>query len=295
MEPIDDLPIKSETESGASSPDGPSPGRSLRPILVAGGVVVAFAATFVGYLVLRGPAPVQPAATATAKGAPLATTDAPSRQTLGPTAEPIELPPLESSDPLVRKLVRALSSDSALMAWLATDGLIRNFVTCVENVAGGQTPARQLRVLAPKAPFRAETRNGRITIDPRSYSRYDTIADALAGLDPDALARTYSILKPRLVEAYRELGHPDGDIDGAMVAAITVLLGTPPLPVSAALTQKAVAFKFAQADLESLPPAQKQLLRMGPRNARLVQDALRAIAKALGIPPDRLTARRAGR
>ena len=40
--------------------------------------------------------------------------------------------------------------------------------------------------------------------------------------------------------------------------------------------------------LESLTNAQKQLLRMGPRNVKLIQAKLREVAVALGIPASRL-------
>jgi hypothetical protein len=42
-------------------------------------------------------------------------------------------------------------------------------------------------------------------------------------------------------------------------------------------------FAFEDPALESLSPPQRQLLRMGPRNARIVQQKLREIAPYLGI------------
>ncbi len=49
-----------------------------------------------------------------------------------------------------------------------------------------------------------------------------------------------------------------------------------------------LSFRYERDDLEALSPAQKQLLRMGPRNVRIVQDQLRAVARELGIPLTRL-------
>jgi len=40
-------------------------------------------------------------------------------------------------------------------------------------------------------------------------------------------------------------------------------------------------YEFADPNLESLADAQKQLLRMGPANAKLVTDKLREIEAAL--------------
>ena len=47
-------------------------------------------------------------------------------------------------------------------------------------------------------------------------------------------------------------------------------------------------YQYADPQVEGLTAAQKQLLRTGPRNVRMVQSALRQLALALGISPDRL-------
>src|SRR5262245_21703545 len=56
-------------------------------------------------------------------------------QPLGKDAERIAVPPLDESDPIVRDLVRKITSHPSVLAWLATNGLIRNFTTVVSNVA----------------------------------------------------------------------------------------------------------------------------------------------------------------
>ena len=54
-----------------------------------------------------------------------------------------------------------------------------------------------------------------------------SLASAAASMDPAGLARVYSILKPRLIEAYAELGHPAGDLDAAVERAVVQLLEAP--------------------------------------------------------------------
>ena len=49
-------------------------------------------------------------------------------------------------------------------------------------------------------------------------------------------------------------------------------------------------YAYDDERLESLTRAQKQLLRMGPRNVRIIKEKLRAIALALGIPSRELPA-----
>ena len=77
---------------------------------------------------------------------------------LGGEAAAIDVPPLAETDPLVRELVRQITSHPRIAAWLATDGLIRAMTVGIENVAGGSTPAARFRVFRPAASFETITR-----------------------------------------------------------------------------------------------------------------------------------------
>jgi hypothetical protein len=208
-----------------------------------------------------------------------------------PVAEPgenINLPPLPETDPIVRELVARLSSHPKVAAWLTTDQLIRNFAVAVLDMAGGRTPAKHLSRVRPTGRFQAvEARSG-ITIDPRSYQRYDVYGDAVAALDARGAARLYATLKPRIQDAYRELGYPDGDFDRVLQQAIVELLKTPVVEGPVTLSSKTVAYEFADTRLQSLSAVQRQFLRMGPRNVKLIQAKLREIAPAIGIPAEAL-------
>lgn len=198
-------------------------------------------------------------------------------------AENITLPPLDQTDSIVRELVAKLSSHPTVTAWLTTDQLIRNFTVSVVNVSEGHTPAKQLGSIAPKQAFKASADNTG-TIADASYDRYDPLADAFAGLDARGAARLYLTLKPRIQEAYRELGYPEGDFDQALTRAINELLRTPVIDQPIAVRRKSVLYVYDDPQLESLSAAQKQLLRTGPRNVRLVQARLREIARHLALP-----------
>ncbi len=282
MDRLDDFRLGSDPEP----PPGQEPDRASRaPIWIATLLLAIAVAVAVGVILLRRPGQ-PPASEPAAQAGAAPQTDV--RDPLGPAVEPIELPPLVLTDPLVRELLGGLSSSPTLAVWLATDGLIRAFVVSVENVAEGSSPARHVRALAPRSPFRTLDEGGAITIDPRSFSRYDGIANAAAAMEPVDLARVYSMLKPRLVEAYKELGHPDGDFDAVVERAIGHLLQTPVVEDPMVLRPRVLSFRYERADLEALSPAQKQLLRMGPRNVKVVQQQLRAVARELGIPLTRL-------
>src|SRR5262249_20708740 len=123
-----------------------------------------------------------------------------------------------------------LSSHPRLTAWLATDGLIRNFTVVVSNVAGGQKFANLLRRLQPAKPFVVVARgdpNNEAYVDARSYTGCDGLAEGVAALDRPGPARLYATLKPRIEEAYRELGEPEASFDRTLERAIVSLLETP--------------------------------------------------------------------
>jgi hypothetical protein len=198
-------------------------------------------------------------------------------------APAIEVPPLDQSDALVRRLAGALSSHPRVMAWLATTNLIRTFTVSVENIANGTTPARHLRVLRPAGPFRIIEDGEVLHIDPRSFERYNALGDAVASIDAQGAATLYATLKPRIEDAYKELGRAEG-FDAALESAIGALLATPVTGATIPLVYKGALNAFADPRLEELTAAQKQLLRMGPRNVRLIQGKLREIGAALGKP-----------
>jgi DUF3014 family protein len=262
----------------------PPPGRS-------GALWIAVAVLVIGALiagyVLFGPQKAPPqsvAKTETAK------TPQPSAEPLGGEAAPVEVPPLNASDPVVRELVKQLTAHPQVAAWLTTDNLIRNFVVVTSRVADGKTPSRQLGTLHPSSAFAIAERDGTTYIDPKSYQRYDGIANAVASIDPAGAARLYSTLKPRIEEAYSELGIQNS-FDQALERAIVALLKTPVIDDPVRVEPLGgTAYGFADPQLERLTAAQKHLLRAGPRNARTIQSKLRAIALALGIPAERLPA-----
>lgn len=195
----------------------------------------------------------------------------------------IELAPLAETDPIVRQLVGQLSSHPRVAAWLATDQLIRNFAVVTVNVAGGRSPAKLLSRVRPAGAFSVRDQGATLTIDPRSYRRYDDYGDAVAGLDALGTAKLYATLKPRIQEAYRELGYPDGDFDTALERAFIELLNTPVVEGDVIVAPKSVSYEYADPKLQSLSAAQRQFLRMGPRNVRLVQAKLREIAPLVGM------------
>jgi hypothetical protein len=209
----------------------------------------------------------------------------------GEPGEKIDLPPLDETDAIVRTLAGRLSSHPVAAAWLTTHGLIRNLTVVVANIADGETPAKHLAPLKPAGAFATKTSGGLTWIDPASYQRYDGIAAAVDGLDARGVARFYATIKPRIQDANRDLAGKDADFDQTVQRAIVTLLRTPVVDQDVQVqVGKGVLYAYANPSLEELTPAQRQFLRMGPRNMRIVKAKLRAVAAFLGIPDSELPA-----
>lgn len=269
-----------KTELPPSEP--PRQPRSPLPWIIIAGVVIATLG--LGWYFFAGRQTTEPAETTATVDT--AAPPAPDRP-LGGDAEPVELPPLDQTDALVRRLVRELSSHPRAVAWLATDNLIRRFTVAVENIANGRVPTQALGPLRPTGRFAVIETDTVLRIDPRSYDRYNALAAAVDSVDPGGAARLYAILKPRIEEAYAELGR-DVPFDRTLERAIVVLLRAPALEGSVSLEPKGGVFGYENPAVEGLSAAQKQLVRMGPGNVRIMQSTLRAIGLALGISAERL-------
>jgi hypothetical protein len=278
----DDLDLRPTPDTSDDAAALP-PGAPLWPKILAAGLIVVVLIT--GYLVFRDRRTPPPASETAAESSEAA---APT-VAVGGEAEAIALPPLDETDEIVRTLVAQLSAHPTLAAWLVTDNLIRAFTAVVSNIANDESPASHVPALRPRGRFLVEERGNRLYIDPRSYDRYAGLTAAATSIDPAGAARVYTILKPRIEEAYRDLGYQDESFDRALERAVARLLGTP-LPNGPHEVQEvgADAYQFVDPTLETLQPAQKHLIRFGPDNARVVQASLRKIAAAIGMARDSL-------
>lgn len=281
MADYDDLNLSGSPTEPPHRPNGG--GVSNRTAWIVTVIILLAIAAIVYFFIFRArrvvvPPPGQPTATA------------PSQQQTPQQVNPqdVGLPSLDESDSVVRNLAHDLSSHPELASWLATDDLIRNFAVMIDNVAEGKVPITRLRQFAPKQPLHANQNDNQLVLDPASYARFNAFAEAIASLDTNGSAAAYDRLKPLIAVAYKDLGHPDGDVDAALQKGIINLLEAPVVEGPIFLDQPAVAYQFSDSQLAGLLPAQKQLIRMGQRNERLIQGKLRELAVAVGIPASSL-------
>jgi hypothetical protein len=250
------------------------PRTSIRPpsaaplVLVVLGIVAA-AAGGLWWFLGKSPPPPAPATPASAA------TDAPSGAT-GPAVDPARQ----------RTLLEAVSANPVVRRVLGEPELARRWAVGVENLANAVVPRKQLQPFAPAGPFAVVRRGGVTLIDPRSYARYDAVADAVASVNVDALVIAYAALRPALETAYRALGYPDGSIDQAAARALHRIGSAPVRDGDVAVVEgNGTTWAYAEPALERLGDVDKQMLRLGPRNARILQEKAREIVGALGLGP----------
>ena len=253
---------------------GEEPGEEGRrpSVWVALAILVALVAAVAYFIYGRQPLPPEQAA------------ESRPARTEAPPAPPTEpLPALDGSDAFIRGLVAQFSSHPQLVSWLATPDLVRSFVAIVDKTAIGASAAKNAAFARPKQPFEVTGAGATLQPSQASYDRYNTIASVIDSVNVDGAARAYARIRPLCEQAYRDLGYPDGDFDKKMSLALARLLDTPVPEGPVHLRSTSVAYQFADPDLESLSSPQKQLLRMGPRNMRIIQAKLRDFVKAAGL------------
>ncbi len=199
-------------------------------------------------------------------------------------AEP-SLPALTASDALARQLLEQVSSRPELASWLLTSDLVNVITLVVDQMAQGEVPIKALAFLAPSGTFSAIGSTDELRVDPASYTRYDAFGDLVASIDAGGTARAYARLRPLFAEAYRNLGHPDGDFDGAIDTAIGQVQGTPVIEGDIRLATRGGLYRYADDRLESASGVRRQILRMGPRNTNLIRSKAGELADALAAEP----------
>lgn len=188
---------------------------------------------------------------------------------------------LRTSDVVVRELVSQLSSNPKLAAWLANDDLVRRFVATVDNIANGISPTSQLEFMRPKGKFEVLKSGDKITIDPKSFDRYDLATQVFVSLDTEGTVALYRELEPLIDDAYGEISPPGSRFSDRLDAAVEELLEVTPPKGDPKLKPKVVTYVYVDESLEGLSGAQRQLLRMGPDNMLLIKAKLRDLKAGL--------------
>lgn len=205
---------------------------------------------------------------------PEAAAPAPQPQAAAQQQPDAPLPPAAKTDADGRRQLAALSSRPEWAQWLGAADLLDRWVVVVDNVAEDVSPRKQLDFVkvAPQG-----------SAPGLDYARYDGVADVIASVDAKGFAQVLRDVHPLLETAYHKLGYPDRKFDDVLARALQRVVDAPVVNQPPRLEPKGAVFRFADDKLESLGPVEKHLLRMGPRNTRLLQAKAREVAAALDL------------
>lgn len=204
-----------------------------------------------------------------------------------PNEPPAPAPPpltLDESDVPVREAMTDQVAGTALAPALDNQDLLARAAGLINATSQGRIFHQVLALPPPEEQFAVIEVDGAAYIDPDSFQRYDAYAQAIAAVEPEAVASAFHNFRPLLEEAYAALGYEGAEMDNALVRALDQVIAAPTLDAPAPLEKDITTWHYVDPELEKLPSLSKQLLRMGPENQALIQAQARAIREALLAP-----------
>jgi len=219
-----------------------------------------------------------------AQGVPPAA-EAPPVPVPTPAAAAAELQPLvampanlDNSDAQVHAAVNDFAAQ--LAAWLTPEEQLRKWVLLVDQIAEGKLPLKSRPLNYPMATFTTQRQGDKQILDPANYARADLLIKIFTSIPIERLADYYHAWRPLLDKAYSELGG-SGGFDKRLRTAIKRVVKVQPLNMQPELIRPITYYKYADANLEAASDVEKLMWRLGPANAKRVQDYLRVLEPEL--------------
>jgi len=183
----------------------------------------------------------------------------------------------EQGDAMVRRQVTAIGANKLAN----TEHPLEISAAILDGLSRGLILRKMMPADPPKEAFSVVKGDDALYISTASYSRYDTLTDAVTALDSATLVNTFHTLRPLYEQAYEHLGLDPGDFDNAVIRTLDLVLATPEIGEPIEVKPKSVVYVYADPALENLPEVQKLLLRMGPDNLRQIKQQARRLRAGL--------------
>ena len=225
--------------------------------------------------------PVEPAPAPIEAEVPAAPIAAPVATEVQPKTPPAPVVTEETGDRYARESIDAVNGGKALAQFVAGDYVVERAVAIVDALRRGEVPYKLLPVGKPSTTFPISDDGLRVTLDAAGFDRYDGFTQWVGGLDTTALVALLNDYEMIATQALTRMGVSDFDIRSAVLAATTQILSTPQVAVDAELMRREANWVYMDPELEALSSLQKQVLRMGPENADIIQQKARDIRGAL--------------
>jgi len=261
--------------------------------LLAGGTVVLVLLAIGSFLWLDKP------------GAPkVEDVPAPPKQTAPPLATPVADAPVPDppqdttphqpadADATLRKVVGSWSTAPELAAWASEDGILQRVAAATNLTSRGASPKPVLAFVKipgdfgvdeeiekkPVVPGKPVDFTEKSFISATSFARYDRVTQIVTAIDPIAAGKGYATLRPYFDRVYGQIAAPGERFDSVLKGAITRLIAVPVPEGRVQVVPFGALYKYADTALEDRKPADKHLLRFGPKNQRAIQSWLRSFA-----------------
>lgn len=196
-------------------------------------------------------------------------------------APEVELPALNQSDTMLFNRLAEMELGASLLRLLAPDDVIRKFVVFVHNAAQGELPQLEYPLRRIPGEFEVnEVDDNFYELAPANYQRYEPMISTVTDMEPAAVMSLYRQMKPLFQEAYAEIGYQE-DFDQVALRAIDQIMSFEPDSGPYQLIKPSVQYIYAENRYESLPPVQKQLIRIGPENLQRLKQRLPAYRERL--------------
>lgn len=196
---------------------------------------------------------------------------------------------LNNSDSFMQLMLQHASNGMDLKPYLHSENMVRKFVNFVDEISKGQFSSN----LSPAKPsldsFSVQQVGEFLFIDPNTYRRYDLYAEAIENVNKFKLIQAYQKMSPLFEAAILELGYEQNTFEKKLKRAIAEILRAPVIQVPVEVKQMPQGYQFTNPELESLPPIQKLMIRMGPKNTLKIQKNLKEIDSFLAIHGDDIT------
>ena len=191
-----------------------------------------------------------------------------------PPPAPVEepLPRLEESDDAVRDALGDIPLGTAGQQYLMPGNIIERSASLIYLMAQGDVPYKLLPVSRPKAAFPISDDGTQVVTDPAGFERYDALTQWLESLELEPLLSSLEWFIPLFREAWSYYGEDRAAFDMAVVMTLDLVIATPEVDLSdVRLIRKEAVWIFEDPAIEGLAPIQKQVLRMGPENAKILK------------------------
>ena len=191
------------------------------------------------------------------------------------------LPELEGSDAEYTQDLLAVSPQ--LKLGLFKNEQIKKTIFSINDVAQGlRPPLKRLREISFTQPFSVTQEGGKMYMSTQSYHRYDKLAQAINSIDNRGAVALYKKYLPLFQAVFSEFSYPDNyQVLDSIKAATGKILQAPLITEKIEVIRPSVRYKFADPELEKLSALDKQMLRMGADNTRMIQNKLRELIQAL--------------